>query len=258
MAIPALRVLEGQARAYRHTWRGSVVTTFVNPVLFLGAMGLGLGTLVEEGGSPQGLGGVSYLQFVATGLLAATATQVAAGASSFPIMAGMKWQKTYHAALATPVMPRDLVLGHVGWVLLRLLLAAGVFAVVMAGFGAAPPGRSLLAVGPAVLTGLAFSTPIAAFAARLENDYALSALFRFGIMPLFLFSGTFFPVSQLPGWAQPAAVLTPLWHGVQLVRGVALGTPMAYHPAVHSSVLLALFGVGLALAVGGFRRRLVT
>jgi lipooligosaccharide transport system permease protein len=258
MAASALRVLEGQVRTYRHTWRGSLVTTFVNPVLFLGAMGLGLGTLVERGGTPAELHGASYLQFVATGLLAASAMQIAASDSSFPVMAGMKWHKTYHAALATPIRPRDLVLGHVSWTTIKLLVALTWFAIVMAGFGAVTPVRALLAVGPALLTGLAFGAPITAFAARLQNDYAIAGLFRFGIVPLFLFSGTFFPVSQLPGWSQPLAVASPLWHGVQLVRAVGLGSPTAYHPLIHTGVLAALVGLGLALAVHGFGRRLIT
>jgi lipooligosaccharide transport system permease protein len=250
----ALRVLEGQVRAYRHTWRGSVVSTFVNPVLFLAAMGLGLGTLVDRG---EGIAGLSYLEFVATGLLAANAMQIAAGDGSFPVMAGMKWNKTYHAALATPVSARDLALAHLGWIVLRLVLAGVVFAVVMTGFAVTSLGRGLAAVAPALLTGLAFAAPIMAYAARLENEYGLSALFRFGVVPLFLFSGTFFPVSQLPDSMEWLALLTPLWHGVQLTRAVALGVAPELPGAVHVAVLLACFGLGLLLAVRGFQRRLV-
>lgn len=254
MAAPALRVLEGQIRAYRHTWRGSVISTFVMPVLFLGAMGLGLGRLVEGGPALEGL---TYLQFVGTGLLAASAMQVAASDGSFPVMAGMKWRKTYHAALATPVAARDLAAGHLAWIVVRLVLAAAVYAVVLALFGVAGIGRTVLGVGPALLTGLAFAAPIMAFAARLHSDYGLAALFRFGVMPLFLFSGTFFPVSQLPDWVEPLAVLTPLWHGVQLTRLVTLASPPALHPLVHVAVLLGCFAAGAWLTVRAFERRLV-
>lgn len=253
----ALRVLEGSVRTYRHTWRASIVSTFLSPVLFLGALGLGLGTLVDRG-DPAQLGGVAYLPFVATGLLAASAMQTAAGDSSFPVMAGMKWQKTYHAALATPVLPRDLVLGHMAWITAKLAVAGLVFVAVMATFGATPLGRGLLALPAAVLTGLAFAGPIAAFAARLENEYGLSAIFRFGVVPLFLFSETFFPIEQLPAAVRPLALVSPLWHGVQLVRWLALGLPTALHPAVHVLVLAGCFAVGLALTVRGFERRLVT
>ncbi len=254
MAAPALRVLEGQLRAYRHTWRGSAISTFLMPILYLSAMGMGLGTLVDRSG---GLEGLTYVQFVGTGLLAASAMQVAASDGMFPVMAGMKWRKTYHAALATPVTHRDLVLGHLGWVVLRLLLASAVYAVVLAVFDVAGIARTILGVGPAVLTGLAFAAPIMALASRLETDYLLSAVFRFGVLPLFLFSGTFFPVERLPEWAQPLAVLTPLWHGVQLTRALVLGAPPALHPVLHVAVLAACFAVGTWLTLGGFRRRLV-
>jgi lipooligosaccharide transport system permease protein len=257
MAAPALRVLEAQARAYRRTWKGSVVTTFLNPVLFLLAMGVGLGTLVDRGQGTAALAGGSYLAFLAPGLLAATTMQTGAGDSSWPVMAGMKWVKTYHAALATPVGARDIVRGHLGWVSIRLVMTALAFVAVMTAFGASSLAGGLLAAGPAVLTGLAFAGPITAFAASLQTDYALSSLFRFGIVPMFLFSGTFFPVSQLPPALQPVAFVTPLWHGVQLCRAAALGVAPAWPVVVHVGYLLAWFVTGLLLAERAFERRLV-
>lgn len=257
MAAPTLRVLEGQARAYRHTWKGSAVSTFVNPVLFLLAIGVGLGSLVDRGPGGEMLPGVTYLEFLAPGLLAAMAMQTAAGDSSWPVMSGLKWQKTYEAALATPISHRDLVLGHFAWVALRLLLASSVFALVMVLFGTVGALRAALAVLPAVLTGLAFAGLVTPFAATLENEYHLSSLFRFGIMPMFLFSGTFFPVSQLPGALQPIAYLTPLWHGVQLARGAALGSSTAWPLWLHVAYLAVLAGAGLRLAIRAYDRRLV-
>lgn len=256
-AILALRVVEGHLRTYRHTWRGSVVSSFVTPVLFLAAMGLGLGSLVDRSGSATTLAGPSYLAFLTPGLMAASAMQNAAADGAWPVMAGMKWVKTYHAALATPVRPRDLVGGHVAWTVLRLGFTLTVFAVVAVVFGALPPAGAAAAVAPAVLTGLAFGTPVTAFTATIDTDYGLVALFRFGIIPLFLFSGTFFPVSQLPGWLQPVAVVTPLWHGVQLTRWAGLGTPTALPWPVHAAVLVVLAVVGGLLAVRAFERRLV-
>jgi lipooligosaccharide transport system permease protein len=250
----ALRVLEGHARKYRRTWLGSVVTTFLNPVLFLLAMGVGLGTLVDRGGA---FGGVGYLEFLAPGLLAATAMQTAAGDSAFPVRASIKWVKTYHAALATPVRARDLVVGHLCWVALRLALAATVFALVMTAFGATRPAGGALAVLPAVLTGMAFAPLVTAIAASGSSDYGLSSLFRFGIVPLFLFSGTFFPISQLPALLQPVAVATPLWHGVELTRAAALGSTPAWPPFGHVAYLVAWLLAGAVVAVRVFERKLV-
>ena len=258
----ALRVVESFARGYRHTWRGSAITTFASPVLYLLAMGGGLGTLVDRGAGDSQLSGLPYLTFIAPGLLAATAMQVGAGDGSWPIMAALKWRRTWHAALATPLTPADLAAGHLVWVCVRLLLATVVFSVVMVVFGAVSAAGAARAVPPAVLTGLAFAAPITAYTARLDSDYALASLFRFGIFPIFLFSGTFFPVAQLPDWLEPAAVLTPLWHGVQLTRAAALGTAAsASGPSVAAWVsiayLAALVAGGLLLSARALRRRLL-
>jgi lipooligosaccharide transport system permease protein len=105
---------------------------------------------------------------------------------------------------------------------------------------------------------MAFAAPIAAFAATQVNDAGFSALYRFGMIPLFLFSGTFFPVSQLPGWLQVVAQATPLYHGVTLCRALTLGQLAAGPDLVHGAYLVALTVLGFALARRSFRRRLVT
>lgn len=255
MTVPALRYFETRAVVYRHTWRGSVITTFVNPILYLAAMGLGLGTLVDEGAALEGF---SYLSFLAPGLLAATAMQTAAGDASYPVMAGIKWARTFEAALATPIRVSDLVRGHLTWVTARVAFTSTVFAVVMAAFGAAPLGPSLLAVIPATLTGMAFAAPITAYTSKLKDPQGLAAMFRFGIIPMFLFSGTFFPITQLPDLIQPIAYLTPLWHGVQLCRSVALGIPTITNPAISVAYLLAWFVVGAVVATRFLRSRMVS
>lgn len=257
MPVAALRVLEGRARTYRHTWKGSAVSTFLHPVLFLLAMGVGLGSLVDRGAGAATLEGATYLEFLAPGLLAATAMQTGTGDSSWPVMAGMKWLKTYPAALATPISHRDLVVGHLTWVTLRILLATGAFVLAMVLFGATTPARGALALLPATLTGLAFAGVVTAFSARLVNDYHLSSLFRFGIMPMFLFSGTFFPVSQLPALLQPLAYATPLWHGVQMSRAASMGVATAWPLWIHAGYLVVLVLVGTVLAMRAFARRLV-
>lgn len=247
MAIPALRVLEANSRYYFRTWRGSVISTFAVPLFTLVAMGSGLGRLVNEAG---GANGVDYLHFLAPALIAATGMMTAAGESSYPVMAGIKWTKSFHAALATPVGVADLVYGLFGWLGIRLLFNLMIYAGIAAALGAMSWTSALLAVFPGTLTGLAFATPITAWVSTLENDTALSSLFRFGIMPLFLFSGTFFPISQLPDWLEPFAYLSPLWHGVELTRFVSgiPGTPY-FEWWIHAGVLVALTAVGTLLAV---------
>lgn len=259
MATPmSLRVYEHQAWVYRRTFRGSLFSSFLNPILYLAAMGIGLGTYVNRSGGPAAtaLGGLSYLVFLAPGLLAATAMQTAAGETTWAVMGAIRWNKTYDAMLATPLRVRDLLAGHLAWVTTRLLMVCTVFLLVMTLFGAAVWPTALLAVPAGVLTGLAFATPITAFSASQENDAGFNALFRFGLMPLFLFSGTFFPVAQLPDLIRPLAYLTPLYHGVELCRSLALGRFELLPVTVHVGYLVALALAGTWLAARAYHRRL--
>lgn len=251
----ALRVMEGELVSYRRNWRASAFSTFLNPVLFLAAMGVGLGSLVDRG---QQLGDLSYLAFYASGLLAAQAMMTAVGDSSYPVMAGMKWIKSYHAALATPVTPRDLVVGHVGYIMLRLTLASVAFVTVAALFGAFAWPRGMAAVPVVVLCGLAYATPVMAFTGSLERETALSGLFRFGLVPMFLLSGTFFPLNQLPGWLRALAQLVPLWHAIELVRGITLGMPSTWSWSWHLVYLGVWLIAGAFTAFWVFRRRLIS
>ncbi|HVA85785.1 MAG TPA: ABC transporter permease [Candidatus Saccharimonadales bacterium] len=254
----ALRVYEHQALVYRRTFRGSLISSFLNPILYLAAMGIGLGTYVDRNGAggAAALGGLSYLVFIAPGLLAATAMQAAAGESTWVVMGAIKWDRTYDAMLATPIRVRDLVVGHLAWVTTRLLMVCAVFLLVMGAFGAAVWPSAILAIPAGVLTGLAFAAPITAFSATMDNDAGFNALFRFGIVPLFLFSGTFFPVSQLPELLRPLAYATPLYHGVELCRELALGRVDVTSVLVHVGYLVALAAVGTWLAARAYQRRL--
>ena len=271
MATPAARVLEHELLVYRRAWRGSIFSSFLSPVFFLAAMGLGLGSLVDAnaaagaaaggsssaGASAAALAGVSYLAFLAPGLLASTAMQTAASESTFPIMAGIVWVKSFHGMTATPIQPSDVVTGKLVYIGLRLLLVVGVFFLVTVLFGAVTGPEAILAVPAAVLTGLAFAAPIAAFSATQKDANGFNALFRFGVIPLFLFSGTFFPISQLPQLLQVVAVLTPLWHGVDLCRSLALGYAEPLPTLIHVAYLGTMTGLGVAAAFVTFRRRLV-
>ena len=253
-----LRVIEGHLVHYRRTWKASAAASFLTPVLFLVAMGMGLGSLVDDGGSATDLPGTNYLTFLAPGLLVASAMQLSAGESTHPVLAGFLWQKRYVAAAATPVSPANLVWGHLGALALRLALSATVFALIMRAFGIVTIDRAMLTVLPAVLTGLAFAALITAVVATTQSQYLAVAIMRFGIMPMFLFSGTFFPVSHLPAIIQPIAYATPLWHGVDLARSVALGTTVSLPPGVSIAYLLMWVLGGTLLGIRAFTRRLAS
>jgi lipooligosaccharide transport system permease protein len=252
------RVLEHRALQYRRTFRASIFGSFITPALFLAAMGLGLGGYVNQSALP-GLGAASYLQFLAPGLLAAALMQTASFESMFPILGGLQWNRVFHAMYATPIRPRDIVLGNIVWIGVRLTMVGAVFGVVIVLFGADASPLIVLAVPAGVLTGLAFAAPIAAFTATQRRPDTFATLFRFGITPLFIFSGTFFPIESLPGWLQPVAWLSPLWHGVDLCRALMLGT-VGQAPLValiHVAVLLVMVVAGTLVAFRTFERRLV-
>jgi lipooligosaccharide transport system permease protein len=246
--------MEGELVAYRRNWRASAFSTFLNPVLFLAAMGLGLGSLVDGGG--QQLGGLSYLAFYASGLLAAHAMMMGVGDAAYPVMAGIKWIKSYHAALSTPVSTRDLVVGHAWFILLRVAFAGVAFVTVAAVFGAFPWIDGMTTLPVVLLTGLAYALPVMAFTASLERDTALAGLFRFGMLPMFLLSGTFFPLDQLPVWLQRVAQAVPLWHAIQLVRAITVDVGPALPWVVHVVYLVLWLLVGAKLSFWVFRRRL--
>ena len=255
--VQTLRVMETHARAYRRIWRGSVITTFLNPILYLAAMGVSLGVLIDQGTGTADLGGMRYLTFLAPGLLAASAMQTGAGDGAWPVLAGIKWQRHYEAILATPVGVRNLIGGHLLWVGVRLMMVSVVFGFVMVLFGATGAGAAIRSIVPAIITGMAFAAPVTAFSAWTEDHTGLTNLFRFGIVPMFLFSGTFFPVDQLPGWMQPVAYLTPLWHGVEMTRAWALGLDPTFAPAVHFGYLGLWIVGGWLLANAMLRRRMI-
>jgi len=250
-----LRVLEHHLLVYRRTWKGSVFVSFVSPILFLGAMGFGLGSLISRGPS-RTVDGVSYLAFLAPGLLAATAMQSAYVEATYPIMARIQWLRTYEGMLATPIGVLDVLAGEFGWLALRLALGSCAFFLVMLLFGTVHSGLALLAIVVAVLTGLAFATPILAFTATQRKDTSFPFIGRFLITPLFLLGGVFFPIHQLPQLVQGIAWLTPLAHGVALARGLLVGQapPSA---GLHLAVLLAYAAIGVVVARVTLQRRLV-
>src|ERR671915_1221492 len=244
---PAARSFEYWLHSAKHAWRPSLFSTVLSPVLYLAALGVGLGALVDRG-DPSGLGGVSYLTFVAPGLLAATAMQLAAGEAGQPVRGAAQWTKAYHAMLATPLDVRDVLHGHLLWILFRVGTACAIYAGVMAAFGAFESPWAVLALPVAVLTGMAFAAPIAAFAVTQDRDLGFAVLSRFVIVPLFMFSGTFFPIDELPGALEPIAYVTPLWHGVALARELSLGTAGIGAAPVHAGYLGLWVVAGMAVA----------
>jgi lipooligosaccharide transport system permease protein len=238
---------------YRRIWRSSIWSSVLGPLFYLGAMGLGLGTLVDKHGTAS-LGGVSYLAFVAPAILASGAMNVAMSEASYPVFGSIKWNRIYIAAQASPLRPGDIFRGHLMFMTMRIAMNAALVTVYIGRSALIP--RGLGTPWAATLTGLAFAAPIAAWAVTLQTETSFAYLFRFGMMPLMLFSGTFFPLSQLPGWLRLLAYVTPLWHGVDLCRMLSLGDVDLPRALIHVAYLTALSAIGIWAGARTYRRRL--
>jgi lipooligosaccharide transport system permease protein len=240
---------------YRRTWRSSVWSSVFGPVFYLGAMGYGLGSLVDKNGTAS-LGGVPYVVFVAPAVLGVQAMNSGLTNAMFPVFGSIHWNKIYLAARATMLRPADIYRGHLLFIAMRIAMNSACFVIVMAAFGLIRSWWAVLLLPAAALLGVAFATPSAAWAVTLENMTPMNYVFRFGSVPLMLFSGTFFPVSQLPGWLRPVAYATPLWHGVALCRGLSLGDTNLSAAVIHVAYLTAMAAIGLWLGARSYRRRL--
>jgi lipooligosaccharide transport system permease protein len=251
----SFRAFQCWLTVYRRIWRSSIWSSVLGPLFYLGAMGFALGSLVDKHGTAS-LGGVSYLAFVAPAILAVGAMNTAMGEASYPVFGSVKWHKVYIGAQASPLRPAHIFRGHLMFMTMRIAMNAAIFTVVMGIFGAAQSPWVVLAWPVAVLTGLAFAAPIAAWAVTVKTETSFAYMFRFGMMPLMLFSGTFFPISQLPGWLRALAYATPLWHGVSLCRALSLGHIDPARALVDVAYLAALAVVGVWAGARTYARRL--
>jgi lipooligosaccharide transport system permease protein len=227
------------------------------PVAYLFAMGVGLATLVDADGAAA-FGGVSYLAFIAPALLVSAGVMTAANEFTFPVMGGFKWRRTYYGPHASPLTPEQIAAGHIIAVTVRLLLQSAIYFAAVALFGASPGGWGWACILVATLAGLSFGLPLMAYSASITEDKGQFALvMRFIVMPLFLFSGTFFPLDTLPLGVRWIGWISPIWHGTELGRVFTYGyqePPLL--TVVHVVVLLALAVLGWILTKRQFVKRM--
>jgi lipooligosaccharide transport system permease protein len=253
--VRATRITERDAHLLRSVWlKGWTISSVVMPLLFLAAMGVGLGGVIDDNG--RSVDGLSYLHFVAPGMLVASVMQQAAGDTMWPVVGGAKWDRRYFAMIATPLEPTDVQTAALLWVAFRTAISGTAFLIIAALLGGIVSPWGVLAVPAAVLCGLAFAAVLSAFSITQETEVTLSLMFRLGLMPLFLFSGTFFPISVLPSGLQIVARFSPLWHGGELARHAATGDAHWRADAVHVLVLLAMLAIGWLWGRRNFTRRL--
>ncbi len=239
-------------KAYWTTIAGEAVLT---PLLYLIAMGVGLGRLVDAGSG--GVAGVPYLAFVGPGVLVASTVMTATGEFTYGVMDGFKWSKIYFARSATAASPWQVAVGELLAVGLRFLAQSLVFWLMLVGFGVAGWGSWAIAL-VAPLAALAFGAPLMAFsAAQTDEGTQFTMIQRFVVAPMFLFAGTFFPLESMPVYLQWIGWISPMWHGTQVARLLAFGLPVPpWLVAVHLAFLVVLVGLGTVLTVRNFERRL--
>ena len=221
----ALYVAEHRTRSMA-AYKGTIIATGIgNPVVYLFALGVGLATLVDANVGGAGAS-VSYLTFVAPALLASAAVTIATEEFSYPILGAFKWNPTFFAINASPISPRQIVDGQMLSVLVRMVPSCIVYFLFMLVFGAVPSPIGWLSILAAVATGMAVGAVLMSYVSTLQTDSGqIALLMRFGLTPMFLFSGTFFPLAQLPAYLQWIGWISPLWHGSELGRVFSYGAP---------------------------------
>ena len=258
MASPtALRVAYRDLLIYKRIWKENFLASFLQPMMFLLGIGIGVGALVDRGPrSAELLDGVSYFGFYASALMATMAMFSASQEAMWPTMDGFQWSYAYKAMVSTPLAPRDVAAGLIVHYAARTLVGGVGVAIVLAFFDETRTWGLLAAIPVSVLTGLAFAVPILAWTSTRTSDQSFSAIMRFGIQPMFLFGGAFYPIEQLPDWLEPVAWVTPLWHGIELSRAAILGGASEGKVLMHLGVLLVIIVGAWLVCTVTFRRRL--
>jgi lipooligosaccharide transport system permease protein len=254
-----VRVWEYLLRQWRPYFVSGLAEAVGGPLLYLVALGLGMGSLVNARGTAV-LGGVRYVDYIAPALLCAAALQIAFGECAFGTFGRIKWQRTLWGITATPVTPAIAADAHVMYISTRLALSSVLYYLVLLAFGAAGGPAGVLMIPVAVLTAMSCGVWILALSATIDDDAptAFNMVLRFGVIPMSLFSASFFPISQLPWAVRWLAVCSPLWHGNELARDAALGGLPGWRVAMHLAVLVALFAAGFAVTRRRFELRLAS
>ena len=254
---PSWRALGYWAYSYKRTWRGSVATSFLIPVLYLAAMGVGLGSLVDQ--HSHTVDHVKYLYFLAPGLLASTAMQIGTNEATYPVMGAIKWIRTYFAMLATPLSVNNVLLGTLSWIAIRLTLVSAIYLCVLTGVRC-----GLVALGPAgSARGGAHRARVLGSDCGVRSDGPERhlVLFDLPVRGRARSSCSRAPSSRSPNCLRDSGrslYATPLYHGVTLCREFVLGQVDWAQVPVHAGYLIVLVIGGYLVARKTFRRRLIT
>ena len=240
-------------------WMGAIISFGLgNPIIYLVSIGLGIGALVDANTGGQGISGVPYMQFVAPALLATAAINAFQDEVTFPTMQGFVWDKMFFAMNNTPITSRQIANGIMITATIRGIFTVVLYELVLLVFGAIPLSSALPLFVTSIFAALAFGAAMLAVTVRIENDTTLFAIIgRFVIAPMFLFSGTFYPLDQMPIYLQWIGWISPMWHSTQLGRFLSYGMTLeVWQLLMHGGFLLAVFATGMLMAYPKFESRL--
>lgn len=243
------RVWQRELTLYRRIWPSTILSTLFDPILYLLAMGFGVGAYLSD------IEGMSYVQFIAPGLVASSIMYAAAFEAAWNSYVRIFYERSYEAMMTTPAELEDVIAGEIAWGATRAVIYSIVMLGVLAAFGLLASPWALAIPLVAFLGGTMFMVLGLSYTVQVRHMDQLTFLFTLGVTPMFLFSGVFFPIAGLPAWVQTVAWASPLFHLVETTRALALG-------AVGAGVLAHLaWMVGLTVALWGLpalvlRRRL--
>ena len=246
----ARRVWRRDLLVFSKVWRGALLPQFLDPLFYLLAMGFGLGTYLAT------VNGIPYEQFVGPGLIGSAVMWAASFETTWNIFFKIEETRLYDSVLTTPIEVQDLVVGEVAWAATRALIYGTVFLLIVAAFGLIDSPWAVLIPFVLALGGACFGMLGLSFTSLISSMDRYSYYYTLFITPLFLFSGIFYPLDRLPEWVHLVAWLTPLYHLVETVRGLALG-PELLIVLGHGLWLLALTTALFLVPVRALRRRLV-
>ena len=251
----SFHVAEARIRNMVKWWGIILFEAIINPTLYLISIGIGVGSLIDAN---NGVNGVSYLTFLAPALLASAAIQGSADEVIFPVMEGFKWNRTFFGMRSTTLTAQQISLGVFLAAMARAILSIVIYWIVLYLFGALESGTAWLAMPAALLAGAAMGAVMLAMAAKIENEnYFFTLVGRFIMIPMFLFSGTFYPLTQMPIFLQFFGWISPLWHASELGRYLTYDYPLSgLQLSIHVVVLTAMVVIGLFLSARIFAKRL--
>lgn len=247
----ALRVLDRHLRVFRRTWQHNLMFSVIEPLLYLSALGFGLGAFVEQ------IEGMSYIQFITPGIIALSAMYSATFECTYGTFVRLHYQKTFHAMLAAPITVKDVILGEILYGALKSVLFGTVVLGVVAALGQIASWWALAIPLLLIVHGTVFAVMSMSYTSITTNIEYLNYYITLVILPFFLFGGLYFPVSSLPDWVQRINLVNPLFHSVEVCRALALGQ-VSSGLWVHVALLAFLGAIMLPLPLKLMEKRLIS